>query len=90
MPVFRIPCSLREACGGATEVRAEGADLDAALHDLESRYPGLRTRLADREGHLREFVRLIVNDQPVDIEHGLSRPLAEDDSISILPAVCGG
>ena len=28
MAVFRIPCSLRDTCGGAAEVRAEGADLD--------------------------------------------------------------
>jgi sulfur-carrier protein len=90
MAVFRIPCSLRDACGGAAEVRAEGADLDAALHDLEARYPGLRTRLADREGHLREFVRVFVNDHPVDTHDGLGMSLAAEDAVSILPAVCGG
>ena len=88
MAVFRIPCSLRDTCGGASEVRAAGADLDSALHDLEARYPALRAKLADRDGHLREFVRLTVNDHLVD-ESGLAMPLGEDDSVSILPAVCG-
>ena len=90
MAVFRIPSSLRDACGGAAEVRAVGGDLDSALHDLEARYPGLRDRLADREGHLREFVRLFVNHHPVDVEGALDLPLREDDAVSILPAVCGG
>ena len=90
MAVFRIPCSLRDACGGASEVHAQGADLDAALHDLESRYPGLRNRLADPSGHLREFVRLFVNDRPVEVESGLGVALADDDAVSILPAACGG
>ena len=90
MATFRIPCSLRESCGGASEVHAEGADLDAALHDLEARYPGLRSRLADGDGHLREFVRLFVNDRPVDVDSGGGLPLRDEDAVSILPAVCGG
>lgn len=90
MAVFRIPCSLRDACGGASEVRAQGADLDAALHDLEARYPGLRSRLADSQGRLREFVRLFVNDRPVEVDSGLGLALADDDAVSILPAACGG
>jgi molybdopterin synthase sulfur carrier subunit len=90
MAIFRIPCSLRDACGGASEVRATGADLNAALHDLEARYPALQTRLADSEGNLREFVRLFVNDLPIEVGSRLSTPLQEDDAVSILPAVCGG
>ena len=90
MAVFRIPSSLRDACGGAAEVRVGGADLDSALHDLEARYPELRSRLADRDGHLREFVRLFVNHHAVDAAGALDLPLGEDDSVSILPAVCGG
>ncbi len=90
MAVFRIPCSLRDACGGASEVRAEGADLDAALQDLEARFPALRARLANPDGNLREFVRLFVNDLPIEVESRLSMPLHEDDAVSILPAVCGG
>jgi molybdopterin converting factor small subunit len=90
MALIRIPCSLREHCGGQSEVRVEADDLAMALASLETRYPGCRDRIEDPAGGLREFVRLFLNDDEVQLDAGHPLRLHESDQISILPAVCGG
>ena len=90
MALIRIPCSLREHCGGHSEVRVDADDVAGALEELEDRYPGCRERITDGSGHLREFVRLLVNEHEVPVEGGLALAVRADDAISILPAVCGG
>ena len=90
MALIRIPCSLREHCGGQSEVRVEADDLVAALASLEARYPGCRERIEDGSGHLREFVRLFLNDHEVELDRERPLRLRESDAVSILPAVCGG
>jgi molybdopterin converting factor small subunit len=90
MAVFRIPCALREHCGGQAEVQVAAADLAAAIAELEARYPACGDRIAGRDGHLREFVRVFVNDHEVPVEGGSALSLAAGDEISILPSVCGG
>ena len=89
MALIRIPCSLREHCGGHSEVRVEADDLAGALAALEARYPECRERITDTSGHLREFVRLLVNEHEVPAEGGLALAVRGEDAISILPA-CGG
>ena len=90
MALIRIPCSLREHCGGQSEVRVEADDLGTALASLETRYPGCRERIEDPSGRLREFVRLFLNDHEVQLDREHPVRLRESDAISILPAVCGG
>ena len=90
MALIRIPCSLREHCGGQSEVRIEADDLVAALASLEARYPECREHIEDSAGHLREFVRLFLNDHEVELDREHPVRLRESDAVSILPAVCGG
>ncbi len=90
MAVFRIPCSLREHCGGHSEVRVDAADLAGALVELETRYPACRDRLTGTDGHLREFVRLFLNEREVPVDAAVAVALRPEDAVSILPAACGG
>lgn len=90
MAVFRIPSSLRDHCGGQSEVRVAAGDLAGALDELELRYPACRVRLTDGAGRLREFVRLFVNEREVPVREGLTVQLRPEDAVSILPAACGG
>lgn len=88
MSRLRIPRSLREHCGGLSEVEVAATDVVAALVELEQRYPGCRERLLTADGRLREFVQVFVNDQQVDATR--HRRLRSSDLVSILPAVSGG
>lgn len=82
-----IPSPLRSYTGGASEVRAEGATVDALLHDLDRQFPGLRYRMIDEQNRIRPHMRIFVNDvQTFDVSH----PLAPIDRVQILQALSGG
>jgi sulfur-carrier protein len=85
----RIPTILRPYTGGEKAVDGAGETLDALIDDLEARYPGLRERLVDDAG-LRRFVNVYLNDEDVRFLGGLETPVADGDSVTILPAVAGG
>jgi sulfur-carrier protein len=85
----RIPTILRPYTGGDKNVTAEGATLGAIIIDLDVRYPGIRERIVDEQG-LRRFVNLYLNDEDVRFLGGLDTPVADGDSVTILPAVAGG
>ncbi len=84
-----IPTILRSYTGGAKAVAASGATLDEVVGDLEGQHPGLRERLVDGVS-LRRFVNVYVNDEDVRFLSGLSTPVGDGDSVTILPAVAGG
>ncbi|HEX2172880.1 MAG TPA: ubiquitin-like small modifier protein 1 [Dehalococcoidia bacterium] len=88
---IRIPSVLRPLTGGAARVPVTtGATLAAAIGELGGVYPGLRDRLLDESGQIREFVNVFVNGEDVRFLAGVETPLAPGDEVSIVPAVAGG
>jgi molybdopterin synthase sulfur carrier subunit len=85
----RIPTILRSFTGGEKAVTAEGTSLQSVITNLDASYPGIGDRLLDDSG-LRRFVNIYLNDEDVRFLDGLSTPVADNDSITILPAVAGG
>jgi molybdopterin converting factor small subunit len=85
----RIPTILRTYTGGAKTVEGSGGSLDELITDLEVRHPGLRDRLVD-DGALRRFVNVYLNDEDVRFLGGIATPLADGDTVTVLPAVAGG
>lgn len=85
----RVPTILRTLTGGEKVVTANGDTLAAVVVDLDLSYPGMSARLLDDSG-LRRFVNIYVNDEDVRFLAGLQTQIADQDSITILPAVAGG
>ena len=85
----RIPTILRSYTGGAKSVEGSGDTLADLLSDLEVRHGGLRDRLVD-DGGLRRFVNVYLNDEDVRFLGGLDAPVADGDTVTVLPAVAGG
>ncbi|HEX6578308.1 MAG TPA: MoaD/ThiS family protein [Jiangellaceae bacterium] len=85
----RIPTILRQYTSGAKAVAGEGETLGAVIDDLDSRHPGLRDRLVENGG-LRRFVNVYLNDEDVRFLDGLTTPVNDGDSVTVLPAVAGG
>ena len=85
----RIPTLLRGYTDGAKTVVAAGATLGELIGDLEVRHAGLRARLVE-DGSLRRFVNVYLNDEDVRFLAGLDTPVADGDTVTILPAVAGG
>jgi molybdopterin converting factor small subunit len=90
MPTLRIPTQLRTLTDGAGEVTVDGSTVGEALKALDAAHPGFGERLFDAEGNLRRFVNVFVADEDIRFLDGLSTPVEDSTTISIIPAVAGG
>ena len=87
---IKLPTILRKFAGNEARVSAEGATLAEVLKDLESRYPGITKNVIAEDGGLHRFINVYVNDEDVRYLGALETPVADGDTVSILPAVAGG
>jgi molybdopterin synthase sulfur carrier subunit len=87
---IRIPTQLRTFTGGSGEVEVEASSVGDALKALDAAHPGLADRLFDESGQLRRFVNVFLADEDVRFLDGLATPIAEGQTLSIVPAVAGG
>ena len=88
--MVRIPTPLRRITNGQDKVSVDGQDLGEVIGSLEAEYPGIRDRLCDEHGQLRNFVNVYVNGEDVRFAEGLGTATASGDEISVVPAVAGG
>jgi molybdopterin converting factor small subunit len=86
----RIPTQLRTLTGGAGEIQVEGSSVGEALKALDATHPGMADRLFDDSGGLRRFVNVFLADEDVRFLEGLATPVADGQTLSIVPAVAGG
>ena len=86
----RIPTPLRNLTSGQDKVVVAGDNLQAVINALESDYPGIKSRLCDETGQLRNFVNVYVNGEDVRFTGGLSTITNAGDEVSVVPAVAGG
>jgi len=89
MASVRIPPPLRTETGGEPVVAAEGGTVRDVLVDLVSRFPSLRARVLE-DGEVARFVNVYVGGEDVRTREGLDTPVAEDETVILLPAVAGG
>ena len=87
MPTVNIASPLRSYTQGAASVTARGATVEEVLADLEARFPGMRFRMIDEQGRIRQHVRIFVNTEGVD---DLSRSVASNDVVHLICALSGG
>ena len=85
----RVPTILRVYTGDAKVVTAVGGTLRDVIVHLDTNYPGISGRLMDG-AELRRFINIYRNDDDVRFLDGLDTPIAEGDTVTILPAVAGG
>ncbi|MDA0768831.1 MAG: molybdopterin synthase sulfur carrier subunit [SAR202 cluster bacterium Casp-Chloro-G4] len=88
--MVRIPTPLRRVTNGDDKVTVEGATLGGIIDSMEAQYPGIRGRLCDDQGALRNFVNIYVNGEDVRFLDGLGTATKTGDEVSIVPAVAGG
>lgn len=89
MASVRIPPVLRQYTGGARDVSVEGTTVGVVLDRLANQYPSLKSHLFD-DGTLQRYVNVYVNNKDVGYLDGLNTPVADNDSLIILPAMAGG
>lgn len=82
-----VPSQLRGYTDGADVVDAEGDTLDAVLHALDARFPGLRFRVIDEQRRVRRHIVLFEGEHRQD---DLDAPLRPGVPVHILGALSGG
>jgi molybdopterin synthase sulfur carrier subunit len=93
MPVtLRIPTYLASFAGGKTSFLIDGptATVSAALESLWKIQPGLRDRIVDEQGALRQHINIFVGEDAIRFADGLATKVPADTEILIVPAVSGG
>jgi len=86
----RIPTTMRPLTGGDKQVALDPGQLSDVIASLEAAHPGMGDRLLDEDGALRKFVNIFVDDDDVRYLDGLATPVADNITVSIIPAVAGG
>ena len=88
--IVRIPTPLRRLTQGEDKVSVEGESLGEVVDALESQFTGIKDRLCDEAGDLRNFVNIYINGEDVRFLDGLNTDTSDGDEISVVPAVAGG
>jgi cysteine synthase/molybdopterin converting factor small subunit len=85
----RIPPTLRAEVGGQRQVDAVGSTVREVLESLTGQYPALGTQIFDG-GDIAPFVNVYVGGEDVRTLDGLDTPVAETETVILLPAMAGG
>jgi molybdopterin converting factor small subunit len=86
----RLPTVLRQHAAGQSSVKANGTTVGEVFEDLVRQFPLMAGQVVTDEGTLHKFVNVYRNDDDVRFLDKLATPVAEDDVITVLPAVAGG
>ena len=86
----RIPTPLRALTRGAAEVQGTGDTVADLIDNLETSYPGLKSRLIDESGELPRFVNIYIGEEDLRFLDSLKTPLKDGDEVSIVLAIAGG
>jgi adenylyltransferase/sulfurtransferase len=90
MTIF-IPTPLRPYASGLNAIEVNATTIAAALSALTEAHPDLRKHLFTREGNLRAFVNLYLNEEDVRyLPAKEATPVSATDTLSIIPSIAGG
>jgi molybdopterin synthase sulfur carrier subunit len=90
MATVRIPSPLRRYTNSQSKVESNGGNIAELLDNLDTQYPGIKTKLCDESGNIKRYVNIFVNDEEIRTLQGAETAITDKDEISIIPAMAGG
>ncbi len=92
MALVLVPTPLRRLTGGKRKVAVEGSTINEVIEQLEATYPGIRSRLIDKNGNIKRFINVFVDGDNIRSEDGagVDTVVTAKSEISIIPAMAGG
>jgi molybdopterin synthase sulfur carrier subunit len=92
MITFNVTGFLTDFTGGQSQIVVDtpAATVGEALDSLWRRHVGLRDRVINEQGNLRQHVNIFLNDENVRRNQMLDTALPDNCEITILPSVSGG
>lgn len=71
-------------------IAVEGSTVGEVLLHVTRTYPAIKGQLLNDDGTLHRFLNVYVNDDDVRYIGGVEATVANNDEITLLPAVAGG
>jgi len=90
MATVLIPVPLRKLTNGVDTVYVTGNSISLVIDNLEAGYPGMKERLCNEHGAIRQFINIYLNNEDIRFKSGIQTLINETDEISIVPAMAGG
>ena len=92
---IRVPAPLRNITNGINRIEInleniENRQIINVMEYLDNQYPGIKEKIFDSSGNLRQFVNIFINGEDVRYLEGVRTKVNSGDEISIVPAVAGG
>lgn len=84
-----IPPALQPLAGDMKQVAAAGHTVGECINDLIKKYPGIKSKLINRQGRLRNGINIFLNGQNVYLGP-LAKTVRDGDKIHIAFTVLGG
>ena len=92
MLTFSVAGFLTDFTNGERQIRIDSnsSTVEEALRELWELHVGLRDRVVNEQGQLRQHVNIFLNNENVRRLDSLQTTLKDGDEITILPSVSGG
>jgi len=82
--VLRLPSTLSAYSGGKSQLPLQADTVEQLLAALQHQHPLVWQRLCTEQGHVREHVKLFVNNELITGPDGLGTPLKPGQEIIVL------
>jgi molybdopterin synthase sulfur carrier subunit len=86
----RLHGAFSDFAGGTRKVTLEASTVAEALDRLPQTVPGLRERIRDEQGRIREHLNVFHNEEEIRRSAGESASLQDGDVVHLMPAMSGG
>lgn len=83
---LRLPSTLSAYSGGKSQIALKADTVEQLFTSLQSQHPLVWERLCTEQGHIREHVRIFVNNQLISGSEGLKTTLKPGQEVIVLPA----
>lgn len=81
---------LKKLLDNEAVVEVSGETVFDVLKKLKARYPRFAERMMDRDGSVRRFVNVYVNEEDIRFLQNQQTALRDGDEIRIIPSIAGG
>jgi molybdopterin synthase sulfur carrier subunit len=83
---LRLPSTLSAYSGGKSQITLRANTVEQLLADLAQQHPQVWERLCTEQGHVREHVKIFVNNEMISGTRGLETTLEPGQEVIVLPA----
>lgn len=81
---------LRKLLDNEPVIEVSGTTVCEVIKILQARYPRFVDRLLERDGSVRRFVNVYVNEEDIRFLQNQQTTLRDGDEVRIIPSIAGG